>query len=295
MSYMKTLLVLALLCSGTPCHALAGSDSSALDADKPFVHMACSQALARLAFPHRKPSLGPEILDSKVEKPAKLVGALKKEIAARVAAQDIPAPAYFIVLFACQGAKNRAVESHTFASYVRVASNGRQEWWTISWLPAVGVAAQMQPICIFDNLGHAVVEEFVGSPCRPVTGHNYNLAQTLNWACSPGKTLAVWGPYRISKALYTLGIERKRFLEAGGVDYLADDRRTRKSVTAINCMHAVSDLPHHFSGNGGFLGFGYKIWGIKGTQHVLNHLTTGEANWFLDSVCVDCYRKFERI
>lgn len=177
---------------------------------------------------------------------------------------------YYFYLFAYEGAKNKAKDSHTFASFVRVDPNKKQYWSTISWLPRH--FSETKEICIFQDLIEAAKFEIGRNPCGPEEGFNYSLSETLQLAQETQKKVTAWGPYKIDKSFYNLGIERIRNLNSGTVKYLADDRKTRRNGTAINCMHAVSDIGGSFASKGGFLNIGYGIWGAKGSRHVFWHL-----------------------
>jgi hypothetical protein len=219
---------------------------------------------------------------------------LRGEIAARIAHEKIPTPAYFFVGFGYEGAKNPASESHTFASFVRVDADKTQTWSTISWLPKTFV--NDQTICIFEDFGEAAKEKIFGNPCAPVPGRNYDLAQTLAWAVAADRKLGIWGPYSIKKDLYDLGQSRVRFLESGQVSYMADDGKTRDEGgpgSAFNCMHAVSDLPNNFDRDTIFDRFDYGNWGIHGTRSVMEHYTSSPMGaWFNDRVDPSQFRTF---
>src|SRR3979490_1533686 len=83
-------------------------------------------------------------------------------------------------------------------------------------------------------------------------------------------SVGVWGPYEIKKEAFDLGVKRKQLLDGGTIGYKADDRLTRKDKdrVAINCFHAIAGLEELYP-NGGFLGTGFKMWGIKGTARGL--------------------------
>ena len=223
--------------------------------------------------------------------PSRILTSLQNEIAVKIKTQKISAPSYFFILFAYQDPRNTAQDSHSFASFVRVDAYGNQKWSTISWLPAD--FRQKKQICVFKDINNATWRRIAGDNCRAVNGRNHSLAETLQWALEAPKSLALWGPFRISKDFYELGKERVAFLNAGGVGYLPDDFAVRKSFKALNCMHAISDFPPFFSKKGGLFGTGFGIWGIKGSQHVLKHLMTAEKDFFYDPVKPSQYRRFD--
>jgi hypothetical protein len=82
----------------------------------------------------------------------------------------------------------------------------------------------------------------------------------------------MWGPYEIKKEAFELGVKRKELLDKRTIRYKADDRLTRKDRIAINCFHAMANLEELYP-NGGFLGTGFRMWGIDGTARVLIEYT----------------------
>jgi len=161
------------------------------------------------------PTTVPENLDKILE--AEIAARVKNDRAAEVqAAKDRgetappPAPAYFFVPFAYQSRKNPASDSHTFASFVAVETNGKQHWATISWLPAdfneplpesTPEAPLKKGICVgFRDLLTAAAREVLGNPCEPVPAKNYqDLRTSLAWAREYNRQLAIWGPYRVKE------------------------------------------------------------------------------------------------
>lgn len=227
-----------------------------------------------------------------VSAPTPIRQTLRTEIATRIAKEKMRLPAYFFVGFGYEGASNPASESHTFASFVSVDAGGDQTWSTISWLPTT--FKQTQSICVFANFGEATKDTILGNPCDPVAGTDYDLTSTLGWAVAGDRTLGVWGPYHVTKDLYDLGQQRIAFLQSGAVDYLADDRDTRKDGTegtAFNCMHAVSDLSGHFYTESFLDRFAYGNWGLEGTTNVMKHYQSMSA-LFEDAVDPSQFRKF---
>jgi hypothetical protein len=78
--------------------------------------------------------------------------------------------------------------------------------------------------------------------------------------------------YEIRKEAFDLGVKRKQLLDGGSIGYRADDRLDRKDRVAINCFHAMAGLEELYP-NGGFLGTGFRMWGINGTARVLIEYT----------------------
>ena len=87
----------------------------------------------------------------------------------------------------------------------------------------------------------------------------------------------MWGPYEIKKEAFDLAVRRKQLLDRGTIGYRADDRLYRKDRVAINCFHAMA-LPDDLYPDGGFLGTGFRIWGINGTARVLTEYTKNDSN-----------------
>jgi len=85
------------------------------------------------------------------------------------------------------------------------------------------------------------------------------------------------GPYEIKKEAFDLGVKRKQLLDGGTIGYRADDRLYRKDRAAINCFHAMAGLEELYP-NGGFLGTGFRMWGINGTARVLIEYTKKVRN-----------------
>jgi hypothetical protein len=228
----------------------------------------------------KSPALGPELLQSQIGLPPAILEPLQKEIALR------KTPGYFFTLFGFEGAPaNLAQDSHTFAIFARVDADGKQDWSTISWLPATFI--DDQKICVFDA---AVLADF--SPkCANVPGRVYDATQTMKWARQGKHSVAMWGPYQITQELYDLAQKRIETLNSGAFAYQADDRETRPAGTAINCLHAISDLEDAIP-VGGFANTGLFQWGIEGTQSVIDHYASKGARWFVDPVKTDAYRVF---
>jgi len=197
---------------------------------------------------------------------------------------------YFIIPFAYENQGNEPGFSHSFISVIRVLADGsyskltpelrtrrykdRQfEAFTISWLPHD--FPENPHLCVFEGLGAMVVPSL--NHCQPVEGKSFDLPTTLKLAVSARVAVGMWGPYEITQPGFDLGVKRLRLLETGQVKYLADDRISRKKGTAINCFHAMSSLDELFP-QGGFLGTGFKGWGLNGTKHVLREYTTKASN-----------------
>jgi hypothetical protein len=103
-------------------------------------------------------------------------------------------------------------------------------------------------------------------------GRNFKLDETLKLTVNVKNAVGMWGPYEIKKEAFDLGVIRKQLLDGGRIRYRADDRLSRKDRVAINCFHAMAGLEELYP-NGGFLGTGFKMWGINGTARVLIEYT----------------------
>lgn len=207
---------------------------------------------------------------------------LEQSIRERVRKDKLALPAHFFVLMAYEGTGNIASDSHTFASFIKVDRSLKQTWSTISWLPQT--FRENGHICVFENLTNAIKYEFFGKPCAPVAGTNYTLSETLRFAQRGQSAISQLGIFHIQEDFYLHGLNRKRELESGKYLYLADDRDTRSSELAINCIHAVSDLAGTKAPQGGIFGTGYKIWGNRGSRQALKHLARYQSYWFYDQV-----------
>ena len=104
--------------------------------------------------------------------------------------------------------------------------------------------------------------------CPISVGRNFRLDETLKLAVNVKNAVGMWGPYEIKKDVFDLAVKRKQLLDGGTIRYRADDRLYRKDRVAINCFHAIAGLEELYP-NGGFLGTGFKMWGINGTARVL--------------------------
>ncbi|MES2594677.1 MAG: hypothetical protein V4662_05055 [Verrucomicrobiota bacterium] len=197
---------------------------------------------------------------------------------------------YFIIPFAYENRGNEPHFSHSFISVIRVLADGSRstltpelrtrrykdrafEAFTISWLP--DDFPKNPHLCVFEGFGALVVPSC--NQCAAVPGKSFDLPTTLKLAVSAQVAVGMWGPYEITRPGFDLGVKRLRVLEAGKVKYLADDRISRKKGTAINCFHAMSSLDELYP-TGGFLGTGFKGWGLNGTRHVLKEYTTKASN-----------------
>jgi hypothetical protein len=219
-----------------------------------------------------------------------IVNRIKAKVAARLGEGVNTQDRYFIVPFAYQRRRNNPQFSHSFISVIRVLGDGRQpsltsgfrrgrfknrdfEAFTISWLPH---DFDTNPhLCVFDGFGSRVVPQW--NKCPSSIGRNFKLDETLKLAVTDRSAAGMWGPYEIRKEAFDLGVKRKQLLDGGTIRYRADDRLTRKDRVAINCFHAMAGLEELYP-NGGFLGTGFRMWGINGTARVLIEYTKAVRN-----------------
>jgi hypothetical protein len=218
-----------------------------------------------------------------------IVNRIKDKVAARLGEGVNTQDRYFIVPFAFQKKWNNPQFSHSFISVIRVLADRKQprftsglrrgrfknrdfEAFTISWVPH---DFGTNPVCVFDGFGSRIFPTW--NKCPIVVGRNFRLDETLKVALNDKASACMWGPYEIRKEAFALGVKRKLLLDGGTIKYKADDRLTRKDQVAINCFHAMSNLEQLYP-NGGFLGTGFKMWGINGTARVLIEYTKAVRN-----------------
>jgi hypothetical protein len=219
-----------------------------------------------------------------------IVDRIKAKVAARLGEGVNTQDRYFLVPFAYQDKGNNPEFAHSFIWVIRVLTDGRQpsltprfrrrrfknrdfEAFTISWLPDD-----------FDTNPHLRVFEGVGSSLDPKMnkcpisiGRNFRLDQTLKLAVNVKNAVGMWGPYEIKKEAFDLAVKRKQLLDRGTIGYRADDRLYHKDRVAINCFHAMAG-PEDLYPDGGFLGTGFRMWGINATARVLIEYTTQVSN-----------------
>jgi hypothetical protein len=213
-----------------------------------------------------------------------IVNRIKDKVAARLGEGLNTQDRYFIVPFAYQKRWNNPQFSHSFISVIRVVGDGKQptltpglrrgqfknrdfEAFTISWVPH---DFGTNPVCVFDGFGSRIFPTW--NQCPIVVGRNFKLDETLKVALNDKSSVGMWGPYEIRKEAFDLGVKRKLLLDGGTIRYKADDRLTREDRVAINCFHAMANLEELYP-NGGFLGTGFRMWGINGTARVLIEYT----------------------
>src|SRR4030081_3355574 len=219
-----------------------------------------------------------------------IVNRIKAKVAARLGEGKNTRDRYFIVAFAYQDRWIKPQLSHSFISVIRVLADGKQlslrsgfrrgryknrnfEAFTISWLPH---DFDSNPhLCVFDGVGSRVFPK--RNKCPISVGRNFRLDETLKLAVKVKNAVGMWGPYEFKKEAFDLAVKRKKLLDRGTIGYRADDRLFRKDRVAINCFHAMAGLEELYP-NGGFLGTGFKMWGINGTARVLIEYTKHVRN-----------------
>ncbi len=219
-----------------------------------------------------------------------IVNRIKDKVAARLGEGVNKQDRYFIVPFAYQDRWIKPQMSHSFISVIRVLADRKQprfttglrrgryknrnfEAFTISWVPH---DFDTNPdLCVFGGFGSRIFPTW--NKCPVVVGRNFRLDETVKLALRDKTAVGMWGPYEIKKAAFDLGVKRKLLLDGGTIGYKADDRLTRQDRVAINCFHAMAGLEELYP-NGGFLGTGFRMWGINGTARVLIEYTKKVSN-----------------
>ena len=215
---------------------------------------------------------------------------IKAKVAARLGEGEMRGTAFLLFLSLTKTKGITQEFSHSFVSVIRVLADGKQpslrsgfrrgrfknqdfEAFTISWLPH---DFDTNPhLCVFDGVGSRVDPK--KNKCPISVGRNFRLDETLKLAVNAKNAVGVWGPYEIKKDAFDLAVKRKQLLDGGTIRYRADDRLYRKDRVAINCFHAMAGLEELYP-NGGFLGTGFKMWGINGTARVLIEYTKKVRN-----------------
>jgi hypothetical protein len=219
-----------------------------------------------------------------------IVDRIKAKVAARLGQSPNTEERYFIVPFAYQNQGNNPESAHSFLSMIRVPGRGKQpgltpgfrrgrfairdsETFTISWLPH---DFDNNPrLRVFEGVGSLVVPQM--NKCPVFVGKNFRLDQTLKLAVNVKNAVGMWGPYEIRKEAFHLALKRKELLDRGTIGYRADDRLYRKDRVAINCFHAMAG-PVEPDSDGGFLGTGFRMWGINATARILIEYTKNDSN-----------------
>jgi hypothetical protein len=264
----------------------------------------CALFLFCLGAPVQAGWLKPGIDYSNYQTPLadQIVNRIRAKILARLGPGENRQDRYFIIPFAYQNRGKSPALSHSFISVIRVFADQKQrqytpglrrgrdtnrnfEAFTISWVPHDFLTNPN--LCVFDGFGSRIIPSL--NQCRPEAGRNLNLFETLKLAVNDKVAVAMWGPYEIKGVAFDLGVRRKRLLDAGSIRYIADDRLYRKDQVAINCFHAMGNLEQLYP-SGGFLGTGWRMWGIDGTARILIEYTKASRYYGLILEPVD-YKK----
>jgi hypothetical protein len=171
---------------------------------------------------------------------------------------------YYVVMYGYQnGADNKAALSHSFASFIALdrapAPNGPTpkvlSHHDISWIPAA-TNPDNPSVCVSPT----------GLPdvgCPTVQGHNFKAAETLRMGHNGHRIIKYWIA-EITEELFELARDREAYLEDGRILYIANDTFLRQDHTAINCIHALSDMEP-----GSLPDTGLVTWGYQASKNVM--------------------------
>ncbi|HEV3146559.1 MAG TPA: hypothetical protein VGZ47_21910 [Gemmataceae bacterium] len=181
---------------------------------------------------------------------------------------------YYLLVLAAQSDPPRAVDSHTFATFVKASGEGSNprawtlECHTISWMPK--------------NMDIEI-------RIRPEAGENIDLNESLIWAWQHQAHVSVWGPYEIDRRLYDLALQQIARLERGQMRYRLADGNLRPKK-ALNGVHAITDLvpdlPLVYTG----YAYGDKA-GAMAVEHFEPWIRSPQqsADWLLDRLGLTAY------
>jgi hypothetical protein len=137
-----------------------------------------------------------------------------------------PSWRYYVTVLAYQSDPKHPKTSHTFAVFSKASGEpsqgGTVESHTISWLPT--------------SLDVDITN------LKPEPGTNFGLTETLRMARDQKLTVSAWGPFPIKQELYNLAVERVQELRSGKLKFVVLDLLLAERDSAVNCIHAVSDL-----------------------------------------------------
>jgi hypothetical protein len=202
---------------------------------------------------------------------------------------------YFMTVFAYQDKVNSPQASHTFATFTKVDPSGKKTDYTISWLPEN--FPQTRSICVFKGVLAFIQGK---NRCEEVKGKNFSLEETLEFAAQAKRKVFMWGPTKIHPKFFEFAMQRIKQLENNELRYVADDRWSRKRGTAVNCLHAVSDLGGTQAKPGGLWRTELFVWGNSGTRHILRTFNEhqnafGKSDWLAEKIYVRHALKFDNI
>lgn len=152
---------------------------------------------------------------------------------------------YYFTLFSHDSKVPIPFTCHVWGTWVKTSGKGLLEEKTISWQP----------------VGHW------GMFDRAKKGYNLDLKESLEFAQSKKRVIRYWGPYEVSKDFYDQAASRWESLPQSH-EYKALDAFSRsKGKPAVNCFHAVSDIPGNLKTH---VRFG--VWAGEGIyQHFKKH------------------------
>src|ERR1051325_1300485 len=128
------------------------------------------------------------------------------------------ADAYYVLVFGGQRAYvNSPIKTHSWATFIHHTSEGRVQYFTISWLAASGNLKLLKP-----------AEQ----------GRNYTLEETLAYCRENRMEIAIWGPYQIKADLFDRAILQKARLDKGEALYKMFDSGSPTGEVS-NCVHAL--------------------------------------------------------
>lgn len=133
---------------------------------------------------------------------------------------------YYMAVFSHTDPRPWAAQrSHTFASFFRVLrdEHGKvveAERHHISWIPYDG---------------------WINILRKPAPGIVNRLETDLKSARCHHQTVSLWGPVKVKPEFYALAIRQHDRLQAGGLNWVGLDKRTRVHGS-FNCIHAIADI-----------------------------------------------------
>ncbi|GAC1472982.1 MAG: hypothetical protein NVSMB9_20880 [Isosphaeraceae bacterium] len=188
--------------------------------------------------------------------------------------------AYYMVVFAAEDDHHSALTSHCFATFAKIQTG---------YGGTTGPVLELRHINWFTRRGHetgmtrGVLDE-LGQPVPPEPGENRDTRSAFRSAARRGLTIYRWGPYEIRAELYRRACRQVAILEGRDphhkILYKAEDLGFRDGprATALNCVHAISDLDRDH----GPLRTG-PAFGKEAGRLVVDHL----KRWIKESARVD--------
>ena len=129
---------------------------------------------------------------------------------------------YYFALFAHDSKVPLPFTCHVWGTWAKVGDDGAIAGEvTISWMPV--------------GSWHFI------DKAKP--GYNMTLRESLEFAAGSRKVIRYWGPFEIDREFYERAEARHRELPETCCYKALDAFSRRKASPAINCFHAVSDIP----------------------------------------------------